>query len=270
MATPAVFMIVDGNKRKHNGKCGVVLTAEEARAEGVSGEVVLRLHEEGKVLGLASDQVCDVSDEAKWVSPLPRSAEAESATDAAFLQFILAASEDAKAQCNWDLPWPQIQEALRAESADALAFAGIWRGILHAKYAEAVECYPDASFTSTMFYFKTSVSGLTNQQTGDNEVRAAFIRCVRLPKPRDEGAAFVKLADAVNKRFKLLNRDHKTASQEFDSWVMGSGGEWVEMPSLCTRDPRNKDWPLPRKPDAPPVGPARPDPEVLVQGLPRE
>ena len=105
-------MIVDGNKRKHNGKCGVVLTAEEARAEGVSGEVVLRLHEEGKVLGLASDQVCDVSDEAKWVSPLPRSAEAESATDAAFLQFILAASEDAKAQCNWNLPWLQIQEAL--------------------------------------------------------------------------------------------------------------------------------------------------------------
>ena len=127
---------------------------------------------------------------------------------------------------------------------------------------------PDASFTSTMFYFKTSVSGLTNQQTGDNEVRAAFIRCVRLPKPRDE-RGLREAGRRCEQTLQAVNRDHKTASQEFDSWVMGSGGEWVEMPSLCTRDPRN------RTAAAPQAGCAagrsfRPDPEVLVRGLPRE
>ena len=46
-----------GWKKKRNGQCGVVLTAAQAVDEGVTGDIVVRMHQDGKEQLRKSDGV---------------------------------------------------------------------------------------------------------------------------------------------------------------------------------------------------------------------
>lgn len=268
MADERIVMVqgLTGSKAKRNGMCGVILTAAEAREEGVHGDVVVRLHNEGKVIGLRAEQALDVTAEVASLSRLPRSALAHTATDVAFLEVITAAMASKLQDGDDPMPWPNdLMEAGRVflevcaqRTAETLALARDWRAALHAAYADAIECYPDAEFASCIFMNRMGPALGTSTQ-----LVQAFLNVFPPPKPERARLAFFDLSKRVERRFKELNRDHQQPSTNGDCWVL-ERGEWISHPTLFTRDPSNRDWQLPRKANFPPTLPSAAEPTATA------
>jgi len=177
------------------------------------------------------------------LSPEPRSAAAETASDETFLRLVTSIGAAAVAGPHNSL---REHEAHRYEAfvaalaCDGLAFMRVWRTALHAAYALAVECYPDANLANAVF--TSSVSGGSALEP----LMVAFEdACSRagVMLPAAHRVLLFDLAGEVTDRFVELNRDHTRLSGA-ESAVMRDG-EWIAPPVLFTRTEANRDWPLP-------------------------
>jgi hypothetical protein len=211
--------------------------ARDARERIVPGELILRLFDGGRVISLSEANACNVTELNASLSPYPRSAAAETATDADFLCLInsVCSSEedDALLTRNYD----GFDAAL---ACDGLTFVRAWRTALHKAYSSAVECYPDASFANAVFTSRVS-GGNALGELIDVFEDACSRAGVALP---DQYRVLrFDLVGQVSDRFIELNRDHEQPSSK-ESAAM-QGGEWVYQRVLFTRDAANRDRPLP-------------------------
>jgi hypothetical protein len=232
-----------GIKKKMLGMVGTILSEEEAQREfrvPPVNEVVLRLFNEGRLICTNRANLLDVTELHASLLPEPRSASQETLSDESFLEFIVTIASGL--QCRFPRMQASVSELSSRLASHGLGFATKWRQMLHAAYAAAIDCYPDAEFANLVFHSRT--------EAGDSyhELYQAFAASMNSSEEDQKKLAplLFDLSRAVSHRFCELNRDHQRPSKERDCWVM-QDGVWTSSPTLFTRDPSNRDRPLPAR-----------------------